>query len=125
MKNLENISYKNRYLVGRISPYVLLTLSTLTCLFLAVWIFQKTTAGGVHCADGWPSLSIGHQGACSWHGGVVHPHYFLGALAGAAAGAIGLFLGFLSGLALLYPLLILEIAFRNTIRWLNEPVWKE
>ncbi|MFF7603538.1 DUF3761 domain-containing protein [Streptomyces mirabilis] len=23
-----------------------------------------------HCADGWPSLSIGRQGACSHHGGV-------------------------------------------------------
>lgn len=25
----------------------------------------------VRCADGWPSQSIGRQGACSWHGGVV------------------------------------------------------
>ncbi|WP_285566218.1 hypothetical protein [Streptomyces sp. RTGN2] len=26
---------------------------------------------GPHCADGWPSSSIGEQGACSHHGGVV------------------------------------------------------
>ncbi len=25
----------------------------------------------LHCADGWPSQSIGKQGACSHHGGVV------------------------------------------------------
>lgn len=26
---------------------------------------------GAQCSDGWPSSSIGHQGACSHHGGVV------------------------------------------------------
>lgn len=25
---------------------------------------------GAHCRDGWASPSIGHRGACSWHGGV-------------------------------------------------------
>lgn len=30
------------------------------------WTFQ-----GYGCADGWPSESIGRQGACSHHGGVV------------------------------------------------------
>ncbi|WP_461006870.1 DUF3761 domain-containing protein [Streptomyces capparidis] len=27
-----------------------------------------------HCRDGWPSTSIGRQGACSHHGGVVPAH---------------------------------------------------
>jgi hypothetical protein len=26
----------------------------------------------LQCADGWPSTSIGRQGACSHHGGVVN-----------------------------------------------------
>jgi hypothetical protein len=30
------------------------------------WTYQ-----GYECADGWPSESIGRQGACSHHGGVV------------------------------------------------------
>lgn len=30
----------------------------------------------VTCNDGWPSISIGIQGACSWHGGVKHESHF-------------------------------------------------
>jgi len=35
--------------------------------------FERTIVGWepLHCADGWPSSSIGERGACSHHGGVV------------------------------------------------------
>lgn len=42
--------------------------------FLAVEFILNIGAGmllgSVKCYDGWPSVSIGHNGACSWHGGV-------------------------------------------------------
>ncbi len=41
------------------------------CLVLAALIIFVPTRSN-HCADGWPSQSIGRPGACSWHGGVAH-----------------------------------------------------
>lgn len=33
--------------------------------------WSRWTYLGTGCADGWDSASVGEQGACSWHGGVV------------------------------------------------------
>ena len=35
---------------------------------VVTWVEMPSAA---HCSDGWPSGSIGKQGACSYHGGVV------------------------------------------------------
>jgi hypothetical protein len=42
----------------------------------------------VTCRDGWPSPSIGHRGACSWHGGVDGGWQSLGLIAAAVAAVI-------------------------------------
>lgn len=54
--------------------------------FVALAWLSTSLAGPVVCADGWPSLSIGRQGACSWHGGVGADPRLLLVLASAAAG---------------------------------------
>jgi hypothetical protein len=56
-----------------------------TANFYATPLLQKGQAawtqtmyvsdGPARCADGWNSPSIGKQGACSWHGGVVYPSH--------------------------------------------------
>src|SRR6266496_2754061 len=38
--------------------------------FVLSMILLSYVAGPTVCEDGWPSPSIGSQGACSWHGGV-------------------------------------------------------
>lgn len=45
--------------------------------------------GPTTCRDGWPSPSIGHQGACSHHGGVSHSGDFLIWVAGAVGVGAG------------------------------------
>jgi len=39
-------------------------------LFAALAKLTGWLLGPVTCRDGWQSASIGHRGACSWHGGV-------------------------------------------------------
>jgi hypothetical protein len=39
-------------------------------VFFICLIALNYQVGPTTCVDGWQSPSIGHQGACSWHGGV-------------------------------------------------------
>jgi hypothetical protein len=59
---------------------------------VALSIFFVSIQGPARCRDGWPSPSIGRQGACSHHGGVgTSPLLFdllLSGLAGWAAAAL-------------------------------------
>lgn len=51
-------------------------------VFVSTFVFLRHLEGPVTCRDGWPSPSIGRQGACSWHRGVDHKGglAFLGAM---------------------------------------------
>ena len=40
-------------------------------LFAVISYFIAIFSTITECRDGWDSISIGSQGACSWHGGVV------------------------------------------------------
>lgn len=60
----------------------------IVAFFVTAWGIGSLL-GPETCRDGWPSSSIGHRGACSWHGGVDHSRDILvfiylagGALAG-------------------------------------------
>jgi hypothetical protein len=61
---------------------------------IAVWLVTfigvSSFQGPRTCEDGWHSMSIGRQGACSHHGGVDHTpgsmRFFISLLAGFAAG---------------------------------------
>ena len=59
---------------------------------ITLFVFFIAIQGPVRCRDGWPSPSIGRQGACSHHGGVASsPLLFeliLSMLAGWAASAL-------------------------------------
>lgn len=67
-----------------------LTIGVTVCV--ALFVFFVSIQGPARCRDGWPSPSIGRQGACSHHGGVSSSpllfELFLSIFAGWAAGAL-------------------------------------
>jgi hypothetical protein len=59
--------------------------------FFGLSILAGQLLGPVTCRDGWHSPSLGHRGACSWHGGVDHSRdalIIIFAAAGAFAGFV-------------------------------------
>jgi hypothetical protein len=57
--------------------------------FLLVTVLVHLIGSSLVCRDGWSSSSIGHQGACSHHGGVDDRKTGLGILLALAAGVGG------------------------------------
>lgn len=73
---------KRSLFIWRHLPFILSILSFFVSVIVLSSFINPPT-----CADGWNSLSIGRQGACSWHGGVeVDPlEYFVLPLGGLIA----------------------------------------